>query len=90
MLHTLCIYRTNEVDSFFRERSYASQSWEITQDYIRDKNDTITFIEEKPWLILYNGIKYPDFVCIFLEDAEKIEKQGNRTISEYIYIYLGK
>ncbi len=80
--------RTNEVDSFFRERSYASQSWKITQDYIRDKNDTITFIEEKTCLILYNGTKYPDLVCIFLEDAEKIKKKGNRTISEYItYIW---
>lgn len=60
----------------------------VIKDYIRDKNDTITFIEEKTCLILYNGTKYPDLVCIFLEDAEKIEKKGNRTISEYItYIW---
>lgn len=60
----------------------------VIKDYIRDKNDAITFIEEKTCLILYNGTKYPDLVCIFLEDAEKIEKKGNRTISEYItYIW---
>ena len=55
----------------------------IIKDYIRDKNDKISFTEEKTCLILYNGTKYPDLVCIFLEDAEKIEKKGNRTISEY-------
>lgn len=60
----------------------------VIKDYIRDKKDAITFIEEKTCLILYNGTKYPDLVCIFLEDAEKIEKKGNRTISEYItYIW---
>lgn len=58
------------------------------RDYIRDKNNKISFTEEKTCLILYNGTKYPDLVCIFLEDAEKIEKKGNRTISEYItYIW---
>lgn len=60
----------------------------VIKDYIRNKDDTITFIEEKTCLILYNGTKYPDLVCIFLEDAEKIEKKRNRTISEYItYIW---
>ena len=59
------------------------------KDYERNKqDDTITFTEEKTCLILYNGTKYPDLVCIFLEDAEKIERKGNRTISEYIdYIW---
>lgn len=60
----------------------------VINDYERDKNDKITFTEKKTCLILYNGTKYPDLVCIFLEDAEKIEKKGNRTISEYItYIW---
>ena len=60
----------------------------IIKDYVRDKNDKISFTEEKTCLILYNGTKYPDLVCIFLEDAEKIEKKENRTISEYItYIW---
>lgn len=58
------------------------------KDYIRDKDENIRFTEEKTCLILYNGTKYPDLVCIFLEDAEKIEKRGNRSISEYItYIW---
>lgn len=60
----------------------------IIKDYVRDKNDNISFTEAKTCLIVYNGTKYPDLVCIFLEDAEKIEKKGNRTISEYItYIW---
>ncbi len=60
----------------------------IIKDYVRDKTDKISFTEEKTCLILYNGTKYPDLVCIFLEDAEKIEKKENRTISEYItYIW---
>lgn len=60
----------------------------IIKDYIRDKDYDIQYTEEKTCLILYNGTKYPDLVCIFLEDAEKIEKRGNRSISEYItYIW---
>ena len=58
------------------------------KDYVRDQNDNVKYLEEKTCLILYNGTKYPDLVCIFLEDAEKIEKKGNRTFSEYItYIW---
>ena len=58
------------------------------KDYERDKENAIIFGEQKTCLILYNGTKYPDLVCIFLEDAEKIERKGNRTISEYItYIW---
>lgn len=60
----------------------------IIKDYIRDKDYDVQYTEEKTCLILYNGTKYPDLVCIFLEDAEKIEKRGNRSISEYItYIW---
>ncbi len=54
------------------------------RDYERRKDDKVQYTEEKTCLILYNGTKYPDLVCIFLEDAEKIEKRGNKTISEYI------
>lgn len=58
------------------------------KDYERGKDDKVQYPEEKTCLILYNGTKYPDLVCIFLEDAEKIEKRGNLTISEYItYIW---
>lgn len=52
-------------------------------DYLRDKENTIITGKEKTCLILYNGTKYPDLVCIFLEDAVKIKKQGLLSISEY-------
>lgn len=55
----------------------------IINDYIRDKADKIILADKKTCLILYNGTKYPDLVCIFLEDAEKVERKGKRSISEY-------
>lgn len=54
------------------------------KDYHRKgTDDSIIEDEKKTCLIIYNGTKYPDLVCIFLEDAEKIEKKGNRTFTEY-------
>ena len=52
-------------------------------DYRRDKDKNIEWGDPKTCIILYNGTKYPDLVCIFLEDAEKIEKKGVRSFSEY-------
>ena len=54
------------------------------QDYHRNPVDnSITFDNQKTCLIVYNGTGYPDLICIFLEDAEKIEKKGSRSYTEY-------
>ncbi|QTQ13178.1 hypothetical protein HRQ91_01185 [Treponema parvum] len=54
------------------------------KDYHRiTTDDSIVTGKEKTCLIIYNGTKYPDLICVFLEDAERIEKKGNRTIIEY-------
>ncbi|MFP4364594.1 MAG: hypothetical protein ACLFR1_12090 [Spirochaetia bacterium] len=38
---------------------------------------------KKTCIILYNGTKYPDLVCIFLEDAEKVVPKKTMGFSEY-------
>lgn len=59
-------------------------------DYHRNpKDDSIVFDKKKTCLIVFNGTGYPDLDCVFLEDAERIEKKQNRTIKEYTdYITL--
>ena len=52
-------------------------------DYRRGENGLIVTGDKKTCLILYNGTKFPDLVCIFLEDAERTEKRGGRSLSEY-------
>ena len=52
-------------------------------DYKRSDRGLIVTGEKKTCLILYNGTKFPDLVCIFLEDAERTESRGNRTLPEY-------
>nr|MCR5607184.1 hypothetical protein [Treponema sp.] len=52
-------------------------------DYERDGKGLVVLGEKKTCLILYNGTKFPDLVCIFAEDAEKTEGKGNRTWTEY-------
>lgn len=53
-------------------------------DYVRSQKDgTIIQKSMKTCLIIYNGTKYPDLICIFLEDAEKVEKKGKRSYTEY-------
>ncbi len=63
------------------EKSYHGKI--ILKDYIREQDKTISWSDEKICLILYNGTKYPDLVCIFLEDAERIEKRGSRSFSVF-------
>ncbi len=65
----------------FIDKSYKGQI--KIHDYIRDDENNIIIRDLKTCIILYNGTKYPDLVCIFLEDAEKIEKKGARSFSEY-------
>ena len=55
------------------------------KDYTRNNKDEIIWGEEKTCLIIYNGTRYPDLMCIFLEDAEKIEKCGDRPLYDYCY-----
>ena len=52
-------------------------------DYTRSENGLIVTGERKTCLILYNGTKFPDLVCIFAEDAERTEARGKRTYPEY-------
>lgn len=52
-------------------------------DYERSENGLIVTGEKKTCLILYNGTKFPDLVCIFAEDAERTESRGSRTLPEY-------
>jgi hypothetical protein len=54
---------------------------------IRDTNNKIVWGDEKVCIILYNGTKYPDLVCIFLEDAEKVERKGPRSFSDILSTY---
>lgn len=65
----------------FIDKSYKGQI--KVHDYNRDNVNNIIWQDLKTCIILYNGTKYPDLVCIFLEDAEKIEKKGNKSFSEY-------
>lgn len=65
----------------FIDKSYQGKI--IINDYSRNKDNEISWLDSKTCLILYNGTKYPDLVCIFLEDAGKVEKIGTRTFSEY-------
>jgi hypothetical protein len=65
----------------FIDKSYKGQI--KINDYHRDTNNKIVWGDEKVCIILYNGTKYPDLVCIFLEDAEKVERKGPRSFSEY-------
>lgn len=53
------------------------------RDYVRDGQKKILWKEEKTCIILYNGTKYPDLVCVFLEDVEKMERKGKRSFSEF-------
>ena len=53
------------------------------RDYIRNSQGFIEYREEKTCLIVFNGTRYPDFLCVFLEDAEKVEKRGCRSLYEY-------
>ncbi len=53
------------------------------RDYTRTSQGYIEYGEEKTCLIVFNGTRYPDFLCIFLEDAERVEKRGNRSYFDY-------
>ena len=55
----------------------------LVRDYKRTSEGFIEYGEERTCLIVFNGTKYPDFLCIFLEDAEKVEKRGSRSFFEY-------
>ena len=55
----------------------------IIRDYSRSSQGYIEYGEEKTCLIVFNGTRYPDFLCIFLEDAEKVEKKGDRSYFDY-------
>ncbi|MBN2442705.1 MAG: hypothetical protein JXJ04_15220 [Spirochaetales bacterium] len=65
----------------FIDKSYQGKI--ILRDYFRDKENNIRWTENKTCLILYNGTRYPDLVCVFLEDAVKVRKIGSMSISEY-------
>jgi hypothetical protein len=58
------------------------------KDYRRDGEGFIEYGEEKTCLIVFNGTRYPDFLCVFLEDAEKVEKRGKRSFFEYASLIL--
>ena len=53
------------------------------RDYSRSPEGFIDYGDEKTCLIVFNGTRYPDFLCVFLEDAEKVEKRGNSSYFEY-------
>ncbi|OQY34387.1 MAG: hypothetical protein B6241_05225 [Spirochaetaceae bacterium 4572_59] len=60
------------------------------KDYRRNPEGYIEYGEEKTCLIVFNGTRYPDFLCIFLEDAEKVEKRGARTYYDYTTYMLSE
>ena len=53
------------------------------RDYKRTPGGYIEYGELKTCLIVFNGTRYPDFLCIFLEDAEKVEKRGELSYFAY-------
>ena len=55
----------------------------VLKDFKRNKDNSITWLKEKICLIIYNGTKYPDLLCIFLEDAQKIIKKGELSYFDY-------
>lgn len=65
----------------FIEKSFLGKL--LINDYKRSENGLIVTGERKTCLILYNGTKFPDLVCIFAEDAERTESRGGRTLPEY-------
>ena len=65
----------------FIEKSFLGKL--LINDYTRSENGLIVTGEKKTCLILYNGTKFPDLVCIFAEDAERTESRGSRTLPEY-------
>jgi len=65
----------------FIDKSYKGHI--IIRDYERNNENKIIWHDLKTCIILYNGTKYPDLVCIFLENAERVEKKGTKSFSEY-------
>ncbi len=53
------------------------------KDYTRKKDNNIEWGDVKTCLIIRSGTAYPDLLCIFKEDAESIQKQGENSISEF-------
>ena len=60
----------------------------IINDYKRNSDNSFTWLGEKKCLIIYNGTKYPDLLCVFLEDAEKIIPRGELSYFEYANFIL--